>query len=191
MKYTNKRILCNLSKITLMLSLIGAQSVYAQSVESISGEVLKDVSSDAIYWEAKVKCSGVESERYILQKADDSIWCSAEHSELCDASKVSVADKVCGDEYAKLEADSVDDEAVDDEVAVTEEESSEEEEEPVVVSQPEPVVEEPVAAEPVFVSKPVIVEPTVAPSPDQVIPTEPINPIVNNSQVTLDDDRKS
>ena len=91
--------------IFILLLLFSVGKVFAQNVESISSELLKDVSANEVYWVVDVVCKGANDSKSIQQRAGETDWCSTDSSEVCADSKTSLAEMICdaGFESAEIE----------------------------------------------------------------------------------------
>ena len=90
--------------IFILLLLFSVDKVFAQNVESISSELLKDVSANEVYWVVDVVCKGANDSKSIQQRAGETDWCSTDSSEVCADSKTSLAEMICdaGFELAEI-----------------------------------------------------------------------------------------
>ena len=159
------------SLVVLMLSFTAGTSL-AQSVVSISDEMLNDVSADELYWVVEVTCQGVDQAQTMQQRAGEQDWCAVAMPQMCDENKASMAEQVCSEGYQVLISSSDEPTENNNDTQAVEEP----EPEPIVAA-PEPVVQEPVVREPV---------PVVEPDPEPVVSapvrSEVVAPVIRQAE---------
>ena len=139
------------TSIFILLLAFSVSKVFAQNVESISSELLKDVSAKEVYWVVDVLCKGATDSKSIQQRAGESDWCSVDSSGTCADSKTSLAEIICDAGFESVEIE-------------------ETPEAPIVIDEPSPTPESESEAN--------SQQATITPSPQRV---EPVAPSVDDS----------
>lgn len=155
------------SLVVLMLSFTAGTSL-AQSVVSISDEMLNDVSADELYWVVEVTCQGVDQAQTMQQRAGEQDWCAVAMPQICDENKASMAEQVCSEGYQVLISSSDEPTENNNDTQAVEEP----EPEPIVAAT-EPVVREPV---------PVVVEPDPEPVVSAPVRSEVVAPVIRQAE---------
>ena len=155
------------TSIFILLLAFSVSKVFAQNVESISSELLKDVSAKEVYWVVDVLCKGATDSKSIQQRAGESDWCSVDSSGTCADSKTSLAEIICDAGFESVEIE-------------------ETPEAPIVIDEPSPTPEsesEANSQQATITPSPQRVEP-VAPS---VVDSAPVNTTISAPQPEVND----